>query len=117
MTQPNHLREGRKARYIKNKKQYINCINIFIIICPAQIELAVTFLLIIHSPAATGVNIVKIIIVNSLTINFIFNFTNKYINIDITNAVVIAFPVFILENILFPKKFSNEPLFIAVVNK
>ena len=64
-------------KYIKNKKQYINCINIFIIICPAQILVAVTFLFIIHKPHAIGVNIVNIIIVNCLTINFIFNLTNR----------------------------------------
>ena len=51
--------------------------HIFIIICPDQILAAVTFLFIIHRPHATGVNIVKIIIVNCLTINLIFNFTNK----------------------------------------
>lgn len=40
-------------------------------------DAAVTFLLIIHSAQATGVNIVKIIIVNCLTINLMFSFTNK----------------------------------------
>ena len=40
---------------------------------------AVTFLFIIQIPAATGVNIVNMIIVNCLTINFIFSFTNKYV--------------------------------------
>lgn len=60
---------------------------------------------------------VKIIIVNCLTINLIFNFTNKYINIAITNAVVIAFPVFIDVSILFPSEPSKVPLFAAVTNK
>lgn len=59
---------------------------------------------------------VNIIIVNCLTINFIFNFTNKYINIAITKAVVIALPVFILVSILFPSKPSREPL-ANVTNK
>ena len=59
---------------------------------------AVTFLFIIHKLAAIGVNIVKIIIVNCLTINLIFNFTNKYINIEITNAVVIALPVYYFQD-------------------
>lgn len=71
---------------------------------------------IIQSPAARGVNIVKIIIVNCLTINFIFSFTNRYINIAITSAVVIAFPVLILVSILFPSRPSREP-FANVTNK
>ena len=61
--------------------------------------------------------IVNIIIVNCLTINFIFNLTNKYINIAITNAVVIAFPVFILVSILSPRDASNVPVFAAVTSK
>ena len=48
--------------------------------------------------------------------NFIFNLTKRYINIAITNAVVIALPVFIEDNIPFPKSPSNEPL-LAVINK
>lgn len=75
---------------------------------------AVTFLFIIHKLAAIGVNIVKIIIVNCLTINLIFNFTNKYINIEITNAVVIALPVFIDVSILFPRLLPSVPEFDAV---
>ena len=55
-------------------------------------------------------NIVNTIIVNSLIINFIFNFTNKYINILITSAVVIAFPVSMLDNIPLPSKSSKPPL-------
>lgn len=54
---------------------------------------------------------------NCLTINFIFNFTNKYINIAITNAVVIAFPVFIDASILSPSVPSSDPVFPAVTNK
>ena len=77
---------------------------------------AVTFLLIIQRPTANGVNIVNIIIVNCLTINLIFNLTNKYINIAITKAVAIAFPVEIDVSILspslsprlaFPEAFNN----------
>jgi hypothetical protein len=77
---------------------------------------AVTFLFIIQSPQAIGVNIVNTIIVNCLTMNFIFNLTKRYINIAITNAVVIAFPVFIDVNIPFPNKSFNEPL-AAVTNR
>lgn len=86
-------------------------------ICPAQIATAVTFLLIIHKPQATGVNIVNIIIVNCLTINFIFSFTKRYMNIAITKAVVIAFPVFILVSILSPRLASNVPVFAAVTRR
>lgn len=86
-------------------------------ICPAQIAAAVTFLLIIHKPQATGVNIVNIIIVNCLTINFIFSFTKRYMNIAITKAVVIAFPVFILVSILSPRLASNVPVFAAVTRR
>ena len=78
---------------------------------------AVTFLFIIHKPAAIGVNIVKIIIVNCLIINLIFSFTNKYINIAITKAVVIAFPVLMEVSILFPSEPSKVPLLLAVTNK
>lgn len=56
-------------------------------------------------------------IVNCLTINFIFSFTNKYINIEITRAVEIAFPVLILVNMLVPKLESSAPVFDAVTNK
>ena len=92
MKLPNLLREGKKVKYIKNKKQYINCINTFVIIWPAQIEIAVAFLFTIQILSATGVNTVKIISTNCLTINCIFSFINKYINIAITIAVVIALP-------------------------
>ena len=78
---------------------------------------AVTFLFIIHKPQAIGVKIVNIIIVNCLTINLIFSFTNKYINIAITSAVEMAFPVFILVSILFPSVASSAPVFAAVTNK
>ena len=60
---------------------------------------------------------VKIIIVNCLTINLILSFTNKYINIAITKAVVIAFPVLILVSILFPSNPSSVPEFVLVTNK
>ena len=86
-------------------------------ICPAQIAAAVTFLLIIHKEQATGVNIVNMIIVNCLTINFIFSFTKRYMNIAITRAVVIAFPVFILVSILLPRVASNVPVFAAVTRR
>ena len=49
--------------------------------------------------------------------NFIFNLTKRQINIAITKAVVIALPVLILDNILFPKNPSKEPLFAAVTSK
>ena len=49
--------------------------------------------------------------------NFIFSFTNKYINIEITIAVEIAFPVFMLANILVPRLASSNPAFEAVTNK
>mgnify|MGYP006939920993 CR=1 FL=1 len=114
--QPNRLREGRKVKYIKNKKQYINCINTFVIICPAQILIAVAFLLTIHILSATGVNTVNIINTNCLTINCIFNFINKYINIAITIAVVIAFPVFIDDIIPSPSNPSSEE-FAFTTNK
>lgn len=57
------------------------------------------------------------IIVNCLTINFIFNLTKRYMNIAITNAVVIAFPVFILVSILSPSDASNVPVFAAVTRR
>ena len=56
-------------------------------------------------------------IVNCLIINLIFNFTKRYINIAITSAVVIAFPVFIEVSILSPSLASNVPLLAAVTSK
>ena len=78
---------------------------------------AVTFLFIIQRPAATGVNIVNMIIVNCLTINFIFSFTNKYINIAITRAVAIAFPVEMDVSILSPNLSPKLALFEAFNNR
>lgn len=42
--------------------------------------------------------------------NFILSFTNKYINILITSAVAIAFPVLILDSISLPNSPSIPPL-------
>lgn len=55
-------------------------------------EIAVAFLFTIHILSAMGVKTVKIISTNCLTMNCIFSFINRYMNIAITIAVVIAFP-------------------------
>lgn len=49
--------------------------------------------------------------------NLIFNFTNKYINIEITRAVAMAFPVEIDVNILSPKWSAKFPLSVAVISQ
>lgn len=95
----------------------MNCINIFIIIWPPQIAAAVTFLFTIHKAAAIGVNMVNMITVNCLTINLIFNFTKRYMNIAITKAVVIALPVLMEVSILSPRLASNVPVLAAVTNR
>ena len=58
----------------------------------AQILIAVAFLFTIQILSAIGVKTVNIISTNCLTMNCIFSFINRYMNIAITIAVVIAFP-------------------------
>jgi len=78
-----------------------------------QIIAAVAFRFIIHNPAIIGVNMVNTIKVNSLTINLIFNLTKIYINILITRAVAIQFPVDMLDKNSFPNKlFTLFPFII-----
>ena len=65
---------------------------------------------------ATGVNTVNIINTNCLTINCIFSLINRYINIEITIAVVMALPVRIDVIILSPSNPSSEE-FAFTTNK
>ena len=78
--------------------------------------MAVAFLFTIHILSAIGVKTVNIISTNCLTINCIFSFINKYMNIAITMAVVIAFPVLIDVIMLSPSNPSSEE-FALTTNK
>lgn len=64
----------------------------------------------------TGVKTVNTIKMNCLTINCIFNLINKNINIEMTIAVVIAFPVLIDVIILSPNRPFKEE-FALTTNK